>query len=49
MLPWIRFRRQWREAVKGVALVLVLTYPTAVTLEAILIALRQISAPMRLI
>jgi hypothetical protein len=48
-LPLIWFRRQWRQAVKGVALVLVLTYPAAVILEATLIALRQISAPMRLI
>ncbi|MDF1595703.1 MAG: DUF6518 family protein [Acidimicrobiia bacterium] len=48
-LPLIWFRRQWRQAAKGVALVLVLAYPAAVILEAALIALRQISAPMRLI
>jgi hypothetical protein len=47
--PMIWFRRTWRKAVKAVALLLALTYPTAVTLELVLIALRQISPPMRLI
>lgn len=48
-LPLILYRRHWTKAVRAVALALFLTYPTAVILEATLIALRQISAPMRLI
>jgi hypothetical protein len=46
--PVMWFRRTWRKAVKAVALLLALIYPTAVTLELILIGLRQISPPMRL-
>jgi hypothetical protein len=47
--PVVWYRRRWRKAVKAMAVVLVLTFPTAVLLEATLIALRQISPPMRLI
>ena len=46
-LTW--FRRDWVNGLKALALVVVLTYPAAVVLEATLIALRQISPPMRLI
>lgn len=46
-LTW--FRRDWINGLKALALVVVLTYPAAVVLEATLIALRQISPPMRLI
>lgn len=45
----IWLRREWRTALRALALTLVLIYPTAVVLEATLIAFRQISAPMRLI
>jgi hypothetical protein len=48
-VPVMWFRRTWRKAVKAAALVLALTYPTAVTLELVLIGLRQISPPMRLL
>lgn len=47
--PMIWFRRKWRGAFKAVALVIVLTYPSAVALEAVLIAFQQISPPMRLV
>jgi hypothetical protein len=47
--PLIWFRRDWRNALKAAALVMILTYPTAVFLEATLIALDQISPPMRLV
>lgn len=47
--PLIWFRREWRPALKALALVMILTYPTAVFLEATLIALDQISPPMRLV
>jgi hypothetical protein len=47
--PLIWFRRDWRNALKALALVVVLTYPAAVALEATLIAFSQISPPMRLI
>ena len=43
--PLIWFRRDWRKALRALALVLVMTYPTAVVLEAVLIAFRQISPP----
>lgn len=46
-LTW--FRRDWGNALKALALAVVLTYPTAVVLEATLIVFRQISPPMRLI
>lgn len=48
-LPVIWLRRDRRKALRALALVLVLAYPTAVALEATLIAFRQISPPMRLI
>lgn len=47
--PLVWFRRVWRTAATAVASALVLAYPAAVTLEVVLIALGQISAPMRLI
>lgn len=47
--PLIWFRREWRNALKSLALVMILTYPSAVFLEATLIALDQISPPMRLV
>lgn len=47
--PLLWFRRNLRRALQATALVLVLTYPTAIALEATLIALGQISSPMRLI
>ena len=49
VFPLIWFRRDWRNAIKSLALVMILTYPTAVILEATLIALDQISPPMRLV
>jgi hypothetical protein len=47
--PLLWFRRDRRKALRALALVLVLTYPIAVALEATLIAFRQISPPMRLV
>lgn len=47
--PLIWFRRDRRSALKALAFVVVLTYPAGVVLEAALIALQQISPPMRLI
>lgn len=47
--PLIWFHREWRPALKALALMIILTYPTAVFLEATLIALDQISPPMRLV
>jgi hypothetical protein len=47
--PLIWFRRERRNALKSLALVMILTYPSAVFLEATLIALDQISPPMRLV
>jgi hypothetical protein len=49
VFPLIWFRRDWRNALKALALVVVLTYPAAMVLEAVLIAFSQISPPMRLI
>jgi hypothetical protein len=49
VFPLIWFRRDWRNALKALALVVVLTYPAALILEAVLIAFSQISPPMRLI
>jgi hypothetical protein len=49
LFPLIWFRRARRKALKALALVGLLGYPVAVVLEATLIALGQISAPMRLI
>jgi hypothetical protein len=47
--PVIWFRRDRRKALRALALVLVLTYPAAVVLEATLIAFHQISPPIRLV
>jgi len=47
--PVVWFRSALRNAVKAVALTVALTYPTAVILEAGLVALRQISSPLRLV
>lgn len=42
-------RGDWRRAFRAVMLTVALTYPAAVVVEATLIALNQISSPMRLI
>jgi len=47
LLIW--FRREWRKALRALALVMILTYPIAVLLESTLIAFDQISLPMRLV
>jgi hypothetical protein len=47
--PLLFFRRKWSQAVRAVFLTAALTYPVAVVLEATLIALGQISSPMRLL
>ena len=47
--PLLFFRRRWSQAVRAVFLTAALTYPAAVVLEATLIALGQISSPMRLL
>jgi cation transport ATPase len=47
--PLVWFRRDWRNALKAVVFVVVLTYPAALVLEAVSIAFGQISPPMRLI
>lgn len=48
-LPFARFRRNPRTAFVALALAILLAYPAAVALEAALIALGQVSPPMRLI
>lgn len=47
--PLVWFSKDRRKALSSLGLVVVLTYPVAVALEATLIALGQVSAPMRLI
>lgn len=47
--PLVWFRRDRGKALRALTLVLVLTYPIAVAIEATLIAFRQISPPIRLI
>ena len=49
LLPLVSQREQWREATKALLVALALTYPAALALEAVLIALGQISPPLRLI